>query len=923
MDKAAQKQAAKHFAEVWKGKGYEKGESQKFWIQLLGEVLGVEHPTEFVTFEQQVKLDNTSFIDVMIPETHVLIEQKSVHRSLDEKIKQSDGTSLTPKQQVQRYSAALPYSQRPRWIVTCNFQEFRVYDMEHPQDDPSIILLKDLPTEYYRLQFLVNIQSDSLKKETEVSVEAGKLVGKLYAALLAQYHEPESKESQQSLNKLCVCIVFCLYAEDSGLFGSRTAFHDYLNSFKPKNLRIALKNLFKVLDTPIEKRDPYMDDDLSSFPYVNGGLFADEDIEIPNFTEEIQRLILHDGSEDFDWSCISPTIFGACFESTVNPETRRAGGMHYTSIQNIHKVIDCLFLDELREEFATIKAMKTAKTKKRRLEEFQNKLASLRFFDPACGSGNFLTESYISLRRLENEILKELLGTQIIMGGIANPIKVSIQQFYGIELNGFAVTVAKSALWIAESQMMDETLEIIHFTGDFLPLKTYANIHEGNALRMDWKSVIPKERLSYIFGNPPFVGYAYQSASQKEDLKLSTGLSAKNLDYVSAWYFKAADYMQGTDIETAFVSTNSITQGEQVASTWKPLIEKHSVHIRFAHRPFRWNSESNEKAHVHCVIIGFETNKKSQPCQLFSGNQAQVVENISPYLVASPTVFIEKRNHPICPDAPPMVRGSQPTDDGNLVLTQDERNALTETEPQAEKFFRPFMMGKDFIDRKPRYCLWLVDANPAEVKKCPQVLKRIEAVRKFRLASKKAATRKKADTPMLFDEIKECRTNYIALPKVSSEQRRYIPMDYLHADVIAGDMLFMIPEATLYHFGILMSNVHMSWMRAVCGRLEMRYRYSNSVVYNNFPWPSPDEKQRTIIKQTAQEILDARNLYPGSSLADLYDEILMPAALRKAHQHNDRAVMQAYGFPVKGFSETDCVAALMKMYQELSEQRAR
>ncbi len=923
MKESEQKIAAKAFAEKWNGIGDEKQHTQTFWLELLQQVYGVEQPFGFITFEDTVKLGHVSFIDATITETHVMIEQKGLGKDLSKPIKQSDGTMLTPYQQAKRYAAELPYSKRPRWIVACNFGEFRVYDMENPQSEPEIILLSNLPKEYYRLQFLVNAADRNIKKEMELSLAAGEIVGRLYDALRKQYREPDSEESQKSLNKLCVRLVFCLYAEDAAIFGKRNMFHDYLMGFREKNIRQAIINLFETLSTPMEERDPYMDAELAAFPYVNGGLFEDSrnDLQrqIPQFTDEILSLLLKNASTDFDWSGISPTIFGAVFESTLNPETRRKGGMHYTSIPNIHKVIDPLFLDGLKREFEDVKSVKTSKLRKQKLSDFQEKLASLTFLDSSCGSGNFLTESYISLRRLENEVISEIQNGEISFGfeGEHNPIRVSISQFYGIEINDFAVTVAKTALWIAESQAMQETENIIHLNLDFLPLKSYTNIVEGNALRMDWNSVVPREKLDYIMGNPPFVGYAYQSNTQKEDLKIATGLSAKNLDYVAAWYFKAAVYMQETSIETALVSTNSITQGEQVAVIWKPLMEKHNVRIKFAHRPFRWDSESNEKAHVHCVIIGFDTQSTKVSCHLYSGDQMQIVDNISPYLVASPTAFIEKRNQPICHDAPPMIRGSQPTDNGNLVLTQEERDSLLQVEPQAKKFLRPFMMGKDFIDRKPRYCLWLLGANPAELKKCPHVLKRIDAVREFRLASKKAATRKKADTPMLFDEIKECRTNYVAVPKVSSEQRRYIPMDYLQANVIAGDMLFMIPDATLYHFGVLMSNVHMSWMRAVCGRLEMRYRYSNSVIYNNFPWPFPNEKQRTTIEQTAQGILHARNIYPNASLADLYSESLMPPELRKAHQANDRAVMLAYGFDVGNMTEAGCVAELMKMYQKI------
>ena len=916
MKDVEQRKAAKEFAEYWKGKGYEKGESQPFWLSLLNEVYGIEKPEQFITFEEQVHLDNTSFIDGMIPSTHVMIEQKSLGKDPNKKIQQSDGTFLTPFQQAQRYSASLPYSQRPRWIITCNFESFCVYDMEHPTGEPEIILLENLEREYYRLNFLVNSKDEHLEKEMEVSIKAGEIVGKLYDALLAQYINNENESSLKSLNILCVRLVFCLYAEDAGIFGRRGMFHDYLNAFDAVHFRTALINLFKVLDTKPAGRDPYLEPELAAFPYVNGGLFADENIEIPMFTDECRKLLLEEASVGFDWSEISPTIFGAVFESTLNPETRRSGGMHYTSIENIHKVIDPLFLDDLRAEFEEICETTVEKTKEKKLKAFQDKLAGLCFLDPAAGSGNFLTETYLCLRRLENQVLDILFHGQISFGEYTEPIKVQINQFYGIEINDFAVSVAKTALWIAESQMLKKTEDIVHMSLDFLPLKSYTNIAEGNALRLDWEDVVPKNKLDYIMGNPPFVGYAYQTAEQKADLTSINANIGKNIDYVAGWYFKAAMMMEKTNIRTAFVSTNSITQGEQVASVWRPLFEQFGIHIDFAHRTFRWDSEASLKAHVHCVIVGFSVAPNHKNRFLYTGDNLKIVDNINAYLLGAPNVFIERRTTPIC-NVPSIYRGSQPTDDGNLILTEEEKDELLKKEPVAKEFIRPFMMGKDFINRKPRYCIWLVGANPSVLKKCPEVMARVQKVKDFRLASKKAATREKANTPTLFDEIHDCKTDYIAIPKVSSENRRYVPMDYLEAEVIAGDKLFMMPSNTPYAFGILMSNVHMAWMRAVCGRLEMRYSYSNTIVYNNFPWPNPTEEQKAKIEQTAQAILDARALYPDCSLADLYDELTMPPELRRAHQANDKAVMQAYGFWGVLNSESACVAALMEMYKDL------
>lgn len=919
MTDTDRKKAAKAFSEYWKDRGDEKSDSQSFWLALVRDVLGVAEPEKFILFEERVKLDHTSFIDGHIPSTHVLIEQKKKGLNLRSPIRQSDGTLLNPFQQAQRYSAALPYSKRPRWIITCNFEEFLIYDMEKPTGEPESILLKDLAKEYYRLEFLVEEKSELLHREEQISIQAGELVGKLYDAILKQYIHPDDKASLHSLNILCVRLVFCLYAEDSGIFGEHLKFHNYIKSFAPKDVRRALIDLFRVLNTKVEDRDPYMDNALASFPYVNGGLFANENIEIPNFTQEIVDLLLHKASEDFDWSQISPTIFGAVFESTLNPETRRSGGMHYTSIENIHKVIDPLFLDELREEFDTIKALKVPKIRETRAEAFREKLSKLTFFDPACGSGNFLTETYISLRRLENEALKLTLEDQIILD-FGDVIKVSIGQFYGIEINDFAVTVAKTALWIAESQMMKETEEIINTNLDFLPLKSYANIVEGNALRTDWKTVVPKDKLDYIMGNPPFVGKKEQTKIQKQEVVDTFGKNVKgvgNLDYVSCWYRKALDIMKNTLIKAAFVSTNSITQGEQVPILWNELISL-GVNIIFAHRTFRWDSEASIKAHVHCVIIGFSlhnSNVKSK--KLYDGEKFQLVDNINPYLVNAPTIIVSSRSKSIQIDIPQIYYGSMPIDDGHLILNYEDVKKIVAENHQYEKYIRQYVGGEELIKGKTRWCLWLVGASPKDIQHSQTIRERVKLTAEFRKSSNRPQTLALADTPSLFGEIRQPETIMIAIPKVSSENRRYIPICYVEPSVIVNGSALIIPEASLYHFGVLTSNVHNAWMRTVAGRLETRYQYSGSVVYNNFPWCNPTAEQKKKIEETAQAILDARALYPDCSLADLYDEVAMPPELRKAHQANDKAVMQAYGFWGKLNTESACVAELMKMYQKL------
>ena len=930
MTQSDQKKAAAEFAEHWKGRGDEKQETALFWIELLGHVLRVDNPTSYIEFEKPVIVEkNQKYIDGYIPSVKVLIEQKGSHVKLGKTAVQSDGEKLTPYGQAFRYNNYLPYDQRAKWIIVSNFTEILIYDMNKPNGEPEVIFLKDLPKEYYRLQFLVDSGSELLKKEMEISLKAGEIVGVLYDALLKQYVDPEAPETLQSLNKLCVRLVFCLYAEDAGIFGGHMMFHDYMKRFDAKSARKALIELFQVLDTEPKDRDPYMEEDLAAFPYVNGGLFADEHIEIPRLTDEIMDLILRKASEDFDWSGISPTIFGAVFESTLNPETRRSGGMHYTSIENIHKVVDPLFLDTLYQEFSTIKDLKVDLTRRKRLEEFQDKLASLRFLDPACGSGNFLTETYISLRRLENETLYEIIaaskgqiGGQMMLGAeTLNPIKVSIGQFYGIEINDFAVTVAKTALWIAESQMMQETERLMQITLDFLPLKSYANIIEGNALRVDWESVIPKEKLSYIMGNPPFSGARLMGKEQKADVNeiFKGWKNAGNLDYVCCWYKKAADLIRGTDIRAALVSTNSVSQGESVANLWKPLIQD-GVHIDFAHRTFKWDSEASIKAHVHCVIIGFSrTDVMSKPV-LFDGNSYKIVSHINGYLIDAPDIFVETREKPLG-DVPEIGIGNKLVDFGHYIFSKEEMEKFVQKEPLAAQYFRPWIGGNEFIKLTPNddglFILWLGECSPAELRKMPECLKVIENVRNARLASKSPGSVKLADRPTHFHVENMPKGDYIVIPVVSSEQRKYIPMGYLNDSVLCSQKLMLMPNGTLYHFGVLESNVHMAWMRTVCGRLKSDYSYSKNIVYNNFPWCNPTPEQKAKIEKTAQAILDARALYPDCSLADLYDETVMPPELRKAHQANDKAVMEAYGFWGKLNSESECVAELMMMYQQL------
>ena len=995
MTQIEQQKAAKKFAEDWKDKGYEKGESQKFWLDLLCNVYGVQDFSNFVYFENQIKekFTNktiTNFIDIYIPSTKVMIEQKSIDKDLRAPIKQSDGYLLNPFQQARKYITGLPLSQHPRWVVTCNFKSFLVYDMEQPNGEPEEILLENLEKEYYRLSFLTDTGSVHLQKELEISKKAGDIIGEIYDAILKQYKDAKnpSPATLKSLNMLCVRIVFCLYAEDAGIFGHKSMFGDYLKQFEAKDLRRALLDLFQVLDQKDEERDEYLEESLAAFPYVNGGLFTEEDKTIPPLTQEIKDLLVKHASSEFDWSEISPTIFGAIFESTLNPETRRSGGMHYTSIENIHKVIDPLFLDDLKAELEEIKQIKNAKTRLEQVKTFHNKLGTLKFLDPACGSGNFLTETFISLRKLGNECIRLEIGDQNQMAFDDDFVKVKIHQFYGIEINDFAVVVAKTALWIAESQMLDETSKIVGRNLNFLPLKSYANIIHGNALRIDWGTlkeetgpnfvyadklnvykiddnvgileihdsgseadtdslyhkkfkelnVITKEVeekslqkaemqepivYDYIIGNPPFVGYGLQTESQKRDTlntfvdeRGKTYKTAGKIDYVANWYFKASKFIQNTKTRCAFVSTNSVMQGEQVASVWKPIFECFKIHFDFAYRTFKWGNEGSKKtmAAVHCVIIGFSSADIKKEKKIFINEKQYITaKNISPYLIDSDNVWIESRSKPIC-NVPFMTTGNRPADGGHLIIEADDYNDFIKTEPSARKYIKNLTGAEEYINNKKRYCLWLVGVSPSEIKNMKEVWKRVQLCREDRLNG--AEDRQKlADTPTLFREINNPE-QYLIIPRVSSENRRYIPIGFLNAETIPTDSATIITNAGLYEFGVLISNVHMSWMRAVAGRLKSDYRYSKDIVYNNFPWCNPTDEQKAKIEKTAQAILDARAKYPDSSLADLYDETLMPPDLRKAHQENDKAVMLAYGFSTK-MTESECVAELFKLYEKL------
>lgn len=924
------KENAAKFVKNWQGKGDEKQHCQQFWTELLRDVLGVAVNNNNLLFEHRVKLNHTSFIDVYLPEQKVIIEQKSLHVDLFAKQKQSDGSYLTPFEQSKRYNNELGFSDRVRWIVVSNFQTMLIYDMD---DDPKganpiSIELNELPNKLAELDFLKCCHLNKIIQEQELSIKAGELIGRLYSGLISQYKEPNSDSSLKSLNKLCVRLVFCLYAEDAGLFDRNDThiFGNYLKNIEPNNLRKALIELFEVLNQKVEERDPYLMESnelLAKLPYVNGSLFkfTDSNSEIiPNFTEELKNLLVYECSEGFNWSGIGPTIFGAVFESTLNPETRHSGGMHYTSVANIHKVIDPLFMDSLNAEFEAIKKIKQTKKLEQACDKFQDKLASLKFFDPACGSGNFLTETYISIRHLENElILLKSKNMSFLALEELNPVKVSIEQFYGIEINDFACAVATTALWIAESQMLKETERIIHRDIDFLPLKSNSNIVEGNALNVPWQEVISSSEVNYIMGNPPFLGARIMASEQKEDLvNCAPDLQGiGNLDYVCGWYLKAASYMKGTNIKCAFVSTNSITQGEQVAPLWSYL-KRQNVNINFAHRTFAWDSEVSDKAKVYCVIIGFDLSTEDKTGIKFiyqSDNSKVAAKHINGYLLDAPDVFIFNHSKPVCDESPSCRSGNKPIDGGFYLFTPVQRDEFILKEPKSAPYFKRWVGADEFINNMERWCLLLKDCPVNELAKMPLCLERVQKVKEFRLASKSAGTRKIAETPLRFHVETIPQSNYLVMPLTSSDRRTYIPIGYLDKDVIPSNLVIVVTDVELYHFGVLTSSCFMAWTKVVCGRLGTGYRITKDNVFNNFIWPKASKEQKDKVAKNAQAILDARALYHDVSLANLYNDLLMPSELRKAHKNNDAAVLALYGLD-KDASDSEIASHIMSLYEK-------
>lgn len=930
-------QAAKHFIQKYKDKSNEKSSAQSFWIDFLG--IFVPSPTEKIEFEKRVSLNHTSFIDAYIPHAKTLIEQKSSGIDLNKAKKQSDGSELTPFEQAKRYNDELPYSQKARYIIVCNFDEFHIHDMESPKDPPQIINFADLTKQIHRFTFLNESKNDELKalalaKQSELSFKAARLIKQIQDELIALYAAatPSGEPSEQdfaSINMLLTRLVFCFYADDSGVFTRHDMFGAYLATHKA-NMRQAILDVFSMLSTPEHKRSKFADPELLDFPYTNGGLFEFYDENIPQFNDKLAELIIDEATYGFDFSLISPTIFGGLFESTLNPETRRSGGMHYTSIENIEKLIKPLFLDKLESELDEIIAIKQKDTKDKKLIEFQKKLGSLCFFDPACGSGNFLTQTFLCLRELENKALKERFTDKkgtfqgVLEGFDTCGICVDINNFYGIEINSFATAVAKTALHIADKQMRKATNELIHTNLEYLPLRDFENILCANAFDVSWHEHCPK--ADFIIGNPPFVGARMMNETQKADLiKASNNAkNAGNLDYVTAWFFKACEYMkQNPATKTAFVATNSICQGEQVALLWKPLFES-GVSIDFAYTSFKWDNSvdfgtgKKEKADkkmaaVYVIIAGFSLNNSSEK-YIFTGNSRIPASNINGYLAAAPNIVIESRAKPLC-DVPEMGIGNKPIDDGNYLFKPDEMNEFIAKEPNSKKYFKRWYGADEFINGKIRYCLWLGDCPPNELRSMPECMKRIKAVRDFRLASKSEGTRKIADKPTRFHVENMPDSDFILIPKVSTSERFYVPIGIMSNSVLTSDLVLIIPNATLADFAILTSSVHMEWMRAVCGRLGDGYRYSANIVYNNFPFASLDEKDKETLTATAQGILDARAEFGDCSLADLYNPLTMPANLRKAHEKNDQAVLKIYGID-KTATPSDIVKELFTRYEK-------
>lgn len=921
---AGKKSDAESFASRWANKGNENQDTQRFWIDFYQNVLGVEDAVSRLEFEKPVSTDASThegYIDVFIPSAKTLVEQKSLGINLA-KEETRQGRKVTPAKQGNAYAQGMPLSQQPRYIVACNFAEFWVFDRERDSlcREPLFKLpLAELPKNLAAIQFLKGGAEAPATISRAVSVEAGKIMSKLHDQVAEAFDDPDTPENHHALSVLMTRLMFLMFCEDSGLVAPN-AFRDYVSHFQAGDLRRGLKDLFVWLDTKDEDRDKYAESWLKKLPYMNGGLFR-EKTEIPPLSENFRHTLIVEGCQEFDWSGVSPTVFGSIFEGALSHDHRRANGQHFTSPENIHKVIDPLFLDGLKTEFDEACAKPVAGgARTRALKDLHEKIGSISILDPAAGSGNFLTESYLCLRQLENRILFELQGEQASFSfedSGDRDVLVNLKNFHGIELEDFACCVARTALWIAEKQADADTAKVTQRVYQELPLKDYEGIVNANALRIDWNDVVPADEVDYILGNPPFIGYSNLNTDQKEDRLVIMGKGGGFLDYVACWYKKAAEFIKVSHTRCALVSTNSICQGQQVELLWSPLFND-GIHIDFAHQSFVWNSEATDEAHVHVIIVGFS--RENTPSKsLFDGNDRREVKHINAYLAPASDTFITKRRKPLC-KVPEMSAGFKPAEHGNLLLTAEERRELLKAEPEADNWIRPFSMGAEFINGEERYCLWLPEITVSDLKRLPQVRKRIEACRTWREAQTPTGDAYRyRDRPHLF---KACNYfvdgPYIAVPKVSSGRRKYVPMGFVTNGMIPGDKLFFISNGGLYEFGVLESQFQNAWMRRVAGRLKSDYSYSNTIVYNNFVWPNATDEHRTRIEKCAQAVLDARSLHPNASLADMYnpDNEFLFADLMRAHRQLDAAVESAYGVDFDG-DEDKIIAHLFNLYAEM------
>lgn len=924
-----QQMKAHTFIERWKGHGAEKQETWRFWVDLLENVLGLSHVTDLAKPEYPTTLGG--YIDLLFPDSRFLVEQKSASINLD-KPEERQGTMVTPVQQALRYADSLPLSLKPAVICTCNFNTFRFYDLEkdpratgEPADE---FALEDLAEHLGTLTSIFNEEHSRMRVEEKLSERAGLLVANLHNALAAQYDDPDEAQSHHSLAVLTVRIVFCLYAEDAGLFGSN-AFSNYVENNDVQHLRRAMIELFQVLNTPQAQRDKYLEEELKNFDYVNGGLFA-EPIEIPPFTEEIRDAMLKAG-EGFNWREISPVIFGSLMEETLSHDQRRQGGMHYTTVKNIHRVIDPLFLDDLKAELKAIEKDESLGERARinQLQKYQNKLASLKFLDPACGSGNFLTETFLQLRALENQALADMLHGQgyLELGGKDSFVKVSIDQFHGIEINDFAVAVAKTALWIAEQQALDDTEMIASQALPHLPLHDSGNIIQANALRYDWNELLPASECNYVMGNPPFIGHQQRTETIKNDMELVCGKVGGTLDYVAGWYFKASQYLKNNlRADFSFVSTNSICQGQQVAPLFSYLRE-HRWKIRFAHQTFAWNAESSDVAHVHVVVIGLTKQYKCMKA-LYSYEkidaEPELVHpgNINGYLIDAPDVVVEARSQKKGTLSPALKLanfGSMPVDGGHLIIDSRDEYEEAMADPIAAKYVRPFRGSRELINHLDRWCLWLQDATPADMLHSRFISQRVAAVREFRLQSSRRQTQQMADKPWIFGENHQPVTSYLAIPRVFSENREYATCDWFDPDVISGDSTFTCVDPDGFAFAIIESSMFITWQKAIGGRLKSDPRFSNTVVWNNLPLPAISEELRGKVIAAGKAVLDARANHPESSLAQLYNLTAMPLDLRKAHQELDKVVDRAFGAAKPCRTNDERVKILFNNYAQMTK----